>query len=189
MVALPAGYSTDKMVGYEMLVASMERHGLTPVGVQNHGRQIVDALNADYPGLRVYLSPTDSPVWPGFGSLDVTIDSGLGGWEFRDDGYFAYEPAKAAAWEAAHGQPTPAPEPGPTPAPPAPIPPADPGVLEVIKQFYVFEEMRHAEILQHFDRVHREHAAIVAAQAGGYTGQVKIPYLGTVTINLWPVKK
>jgi hypothetical protein len=89
---LPAGYDSNPDVGFEMLVNAMNSHNLTAVGVQNHGQQIVDALKATYPSLDVYLSPTDAPVWPGFGSLDVTIDSGRGGWSFRPDHATPYVP-------------------------------------------------------------------------------------------------
>lgn len=89
---LPAGYATDVNVGYSMLVSAMNSAGLTSLGVQHRGSQIVAALQAKYPGLDVYLSPTDSPIWPGFGSLDVTIDSGKGGWEFSPDGYWNWLP-------------------------------------------------------------------------------------------------
>jgi hypothetical protein len=82
---LPNGYSTDTAVGYYVLVDAMTRAGLTPIGVQRHGDQIIAALKASYPDLDVYLSPSDAPVWPGFGSLDVTIDSGKGGWSFQVD--------------------------------------------------------------------------------------------------------
>lgn len=88
---LPAGYSADQNVAFQMLVTAMSAHGLTPTGVQNHGQQIVDALNETWPGLNVYRSPSDAPVWPGFGSIDVTIDSGRGGWSFRPDGVTRYE--------------------------------------------------------------------------------------------------
>lgn len=90
LTALPTGYDSDPNVGYRMFVEAMDRHGLTPVGVQGHGQTIVDALNETWPGLNVYLSPSDAPVWPGFGSIDVTIDSGKGGWQFRKDGVMPY---------------------------------------------------------------------------------------------------
>jgi hypothetical protein len=83
---LPEGYNSNPDVGFSMLVEAMNAAGLTATGVQRHGDQIVDALKRRWPGLDVYLSRTDSPVWPGFGSLDVTIDSGRGGWSFRPDG-------------------------------------------------------------------------------------------------------
>jgi hypothetical protein len=89
---LPAGYDTDKSVGFWMLVNAMNAAGLTAIGVQNHGGHIIAALKALYPALDVYLSPSDAPVWPGFGSLDVTIDSGKGGWSFRVDHVTAWQP-------------------------------------------------------------------------------------------------
>lgn len=88
--ALPLGFNSDPDVGFRMLVEAMDAHGLTPVGVQNNGKQIVRALNDYWPGLNVWLSTTDAPVWPGFGSIDVTIDSGKGGWAFRPDGATPY---------------------------------------------------------------------------------------------------
>lgn len=88
--ALPLGFDSDPSVGYGMLVTAMDAHGLTPVGVQGHGQQIVEAMNASWPGWNVYLSPSDAPIVPGFGSIDVTIDSGKGGWQFRKDGVTPY---------------------------------------------------------------------------------------------------
>lgn len=86
--SLPAGYSTDENVAAKMFTDSMNRHGLNAVMVQHNGYLMVAALKADYPALDVYVHPvTDALMWPGFGSLDTTIDSGLGGWEFRPDGF------------------------------------------------------------------------------------------------------
>ena len=63
--------------------------------MQGKGATIVAALKADYPGLAVTVDPkTDAVVWPGIGPLDVTIDSGKGGWSFRPSGNDA---ANAAA--------------------------------------------------------------------------------------------
>jgi hypothetical protein len=93
---LPLGFDTDPAIALGMLERAMNEHGLTPTGVQGHGQQIVDALNDTFPGLNVYLASSDAPVWPGFGSVDVTIDSGKGGWQFRRDRVTPYErdPAK-----------------------------------------------------------------------------------------------
>jgi hypothetical protein len=77
--SLPDGFDSDTGVAFDMLVSAMDAHGLTPIGVQGKGSQIADALNDTWPGL-----------WPGFGSLDVTIDSGKGGWQFRPDGQGQY---------------------------------------------------------------------------------------------------
>jgi hypothetical protein len=88
--ALPNGFASDPAVGFSMLLSAVNEHGLDPVGVQGHGQQIVDALNDTWPGLNAYVSPSDAVVWPGFGSLDVTINSGLGGWQFRPDGVTPY---------------------------------------------------------------------------------------------------
>lgn len=87
---LPEGFDSDPDVGFSMLVSAMNAHRLTPIGVQGRGQAIVDALRDTWPGLDVYLSPSDAPVWPGFGSLDVTISSGEGGWSFRPDGVTPY---------------------------------------------------------------------------------------------------
>lgn len=89
--SLPEGYDSDLGVGFEMFKQAMEKHGLTPRGVQGHGQWIVDAMNDTWPEWNVWLSKYDSPVVPGFGSLDVTIDSGKGGWEFSPDGYVKYD--------------------------------------------------------------------------------------------------
>lgn len=83
---LPLGYNTDRAVGLFMLKAAMHAYGWTPISVQGRGAKIIEALKLTYPALDVYLSTSDAPVWPGFGSLDVTIDSGKGGWSFRPDG-------------------------------------------------------------------------------------------------------
>lgn len=91
---LPAEYDTNKDVAYQMLVQAMDEHGLTPIGVQNHGDVICAALNDSWPGLNSYPHPqTDAVMWPGpnFGSIDVTIDSGKGGWQFRPDGHDRYD--------------------------------------------------------------------------------------------------
>jgi len=90
---LPPGFDSDKNVASQMLLGSMKKHNIDPVAVQRHGQWIIDALKADYPSLQVYLNrATDAVVWPGFGSLDVTINSGLGGWYFRPDGHTRWEP-------------------------------------------------------------------------------------------------
>lgn len=84
--ALPEGFDTDEAVGFSMLLTAMNEHQLTPIGVQGHGQQICDALNDTWPGLDAYAHrASDAVMWPGFGSLDVTIDSGKGGWQFRPD--------------------------------------------------------------------------------------------------------
>jgi len=88
--SLPDGYDRDPAVGFSMLLSAMNEHGLDPIGVQGHGQQIVDAMNETWPGWDVYRSPSDAPVVPGFGSLDVTINSGKGGWQFRPDGATPY---------------------------------------------------------------------------------------------------
>lgn len=89
---LPDGFDRDRRVGLDMLRKAMDAAGLDPIGVQGHGAAIVAALKKRWPGLDVYLSPSDAPVWPGFGSLDVTIDSGKLGWQFRPDDVTPYEP-------------------------------------------------------------------------------------------------
>lgn len=83
---LPAGYASDENVARQMFLDSMARHGLDPVAVQGNGWLIVNALKTDYPSLDVYAHRvTDAIEWPGFGPVDVTIDSGLGGFYFRPD--------------------------------------------------------------------------------------------------------
>lgn len=89
---LPTGYNSDADTAYWMLAKAVTDNHLDPIAVQGHGQQIVDALNRSWPGLDVYRSPSDAPVWPGFGSIDVTIDSGKRGWAFRPDGVTRYEP-------------------------------------------------------------------------------------------------
>jgi hypothetical protein len=70
-----------------MFMSAMQESGLDPVAVQGHGAVIADAVNKKYPGLGVTVDPkTDAVVWPGIGPLDVTIDSGKGGWSFRPSG-------------------------------------------------------------------------------------------------------
>lgn len=84
---LPAGCYSDRTVGFEMLVQAMNEHDLTPVGVQGHGDIIVNALRDTWRGLKVYVHPkSDAPMWYGFGPIDVTIDSGKGGWSFQTSG-------------------------------------------------------------------------------------------------------
>ena len=94
VAALPDGYDTDEGVALGMLLASMNKRGMTGVSVQGHGKEICAALNADWPGLNTYAHPqSDAVVWPGFGSLDVTIDGGKGGFYFRPDKQAPYDPA------------------------------------------------------------------------------------------------
>jgi len=92
-LALPPGFDRLTSVGFGMLITAMDRAGLTPIGVQGKGPAIIAGLKALYPDLDVYLSPSDAPVWPGHGSIDVTIDSGKGGWSFRVDHVTAWKPA------------------------------------------------------------------------------------------------
>lgn len=85
--SLPAGYDTDTNVAFSMFMDAMNSAGLNAVDVQGRGFLMVNALKARFPGLDVYVHPaSDALMWPGFGSLDVTIDSGLGGFYFRPDG-------------------------------------------------------------------------------------------------------
>jgi hypothetical protein len=89
---LPEGFNSNQTVAFGMLLASMQRHNLDPVAVQGHGKLVADALNSDYPGLFAYAHPTsDALMWPGFGSVDCTINSGKGGFYFRPDGQGAYD--------------------------------------------------------------------------------------------------
>jgi len=88
---LPKGYDSDQHVAFGMLVAAMQTAGLDPIGVQHHGDLIVAALQTAFPGLDVYAHRiSDAIMWPGFGSIDCTIDSGRGGWYFRPDGASPY---------------------------------------------------------------------------------------------------
>lgn len=83
---LPPGYDSDPTVGERMLLETVRIHKLDPIAMQNHGAAIAAALNADWPGLDAYAHKvSDAIMWPGFGSLDVTKDSGKGGWYFRPD--------------------------------------------------------------------------------------------------------
>jgi hypothetical protein len=89
---LPDGYDSDTDVAFGMLVNAMDDHGLTPIGVQGHGDVICAALNDTWNGLNTYPHPqTDAVMWPDFGSIDVTVDSGKGGWQFRPDGHDRYD--------------------------------------------------------------------------------------------------
>lgn len=84
--ALPEGYRTDENVAAQMLLDAISAAKLDAVAMQGHGTQIAQALNDYWPGLDAYAHPqTDAIMWPGFGSLDVTKDSGKGGWYFRPD--------------------------------------------------------------------------------------------------------
>lgn len=91
-LALPTGYDSNPSVAWEMLRAAVRENSLNAIDVQRHGDRIVAALKRTYPTLDVYLSTSDAPVWPGFGSVDVTIDSGKGGWYFRPDGVTPWQP-------------------------------------------------------------------------------------------------
>jgi hypothetical protein len=84
--AIPPGYDTDPSVAFSMLMTAVSEAELDPIAVQNHGAVIAAALNRSYPGLEAYAHKrSDAVMWPGFGSIDVTIDSGKGGWQFRPD--------------------------------------------------------------------------------------------------------
>lgn len=195
---LPAGYDTDTGVGFAMLIDSMNRRGLTAIGVQNRGQSIVDALNQDYPDLHVYLSPTDSPVWPRFGSLDVTVDSGRGGFSFRPDGYFPYEPSQYVPPPNAGTDPPPAP-----PRPDPMVPPSSDlaGLLwrienrlagleasvQALRDLQAAREtedaQRYVELIDTIDLLQRS----IPTTQPDYTGTVKLPWLKTVTFTLSPV--
>jgi hypothetical protein len=79
--------STNSYAGQDpaqMFLSAMQESGLDPVAMQGHGQQIADAVNKKYPGLGVTVDPkTDAIMWPGIGAIDVTIDSGKGGWAFQ----------------------------------------------------------------------------------------------------------
>lgn len=83
---LPRGFDVDETVAAAMLLETVDRHRLDPIAMQGHGAAIAAALNADWPGLEAYAhKQSDAIMWPGFGSIDVTKDSGKGGWYFRPD--------------------------------------------------------------------------------------------------------
>jgi hypothetical protein len=84
--ALPEGYNTDKNVAWQMLQHTIAAHSMDAVFYQGKGKEICRLLNEDWPGLDCYAARhTDAVVWPGFGSCDVTIDSGKRGWYFNPD--------------------------------------------------------------------------------------------------------
>lgn len=93
---LPAGYDSNEKIAEGMLLDAMAAANLNAVQVQRHGDWIVAALNKRYPGLYAYAHPqSDAVMWPGFGSLDVTISSGEGGFYFRPDHMAPYDPVYA----------------------------------------------------------------------------------------------
>lgn len=96
----------------QQFYAAMQASGLNPVAVQGHGQQIADAINRKYPGLGATVDPTtDAVVWPGLGPIDVTVDSGKGGWSFRPSGRYTptATPAPATSTSAARVPTAPAP--------------------------------------------------------------------------------
>lgn len=94
--ALPPGFDSDVTVARNMLLSSMRGHNLDPIAVQGHGQVIVDALNADYRGLDAYVDrKSDAVMWPGFGDVDVTVDSGKGGFAFQPGHNARYEPDRS----------------------------------------------------------------------------------------------
>jgi hypothetical protein len=102
---LPDGYDTNEKVALDMLLDAMNAAGLNAVQVQRHGDWIANALNKRYPGLNAYPHPqSDAVMWPRFGSLDVTISSGVGGFYFRPDRLAPYDPVAAQAYVRAHPQ-------------------------------------------------------------------------------------
>lgn len=92
----PEGYDSDENVAWGMLQKTIEKHNLDPIAIQGHGKVVADALNKDWPGLRAYAHPkSDALMWKGFGSLDITKDSGKGGFYFRVDHQGTYDEAYA----------------------------------------------------------------------------------------------
>lgn len=180
------------MTEYDMLVASMNRHGLDPVAVQRHGAVIVDALNRDYPDLHAWVNPsTDAVVWPPLGPIDVTIDSGLGGWSFQanaDD----WAPGQLAQWNRDNPSryvppsyippPVDPADPVVVPPPPPPVPSEILTLLTRILAELDFESqaavVRQTAIL----------AAIRAVPSGAPAapGAVRLPGLGTIAITFTP---
>jgi hypothetical protein len=101
-----------------MFDAAMKEAGLNAVSVQGHGQVIADAVNKKYPGLGVTVDPhTDAILWPGIGSVDVTIDSGKGGFYFRPDGYQGPSAAGTSTRSYAATVPSAVQPPTPAPAP------------------------------------------------------------------------
>jgi hypothetical protein len=95
-VRLPPGYDTDPGVAFGMLQSAVNLCHLDAIAVQRHGQQIVDALNETWPGLDAYVDrKSDAVMWPGFGDVDVTIDSGKGGWAFQPGHNARYEPDRS----------------------------------------------------------------------------------------------
>lgn len=108
-----------------MFYAAMQDAGLNPVAVQGHGQTIVDAINKKYPGLGATVDPrTDAVVWPGIGPLDVTVDSGKGGWSFRPSGDGSY---------VAPAKPYTAPVATAAPVSPSPLAPAAPVAASTVQ--------------------------------------------------------
>lgn len=98
--SLPEGYDTDEGIAYGMLMRAVREHNLDPIAMQGHGRIIAEALNETWPGLNAYSHPqSDAVMWPGFGSLDVTIDSGKKGWYFKVDNQGKYDHNQFLEWD------------------------------------------------------------------------------------------
>jgi hypothetical protein len=82
----PTAPSGDLHSAASLFLDGVQQAGLDPVAVQGHGQQIADAVNRIHPELKLTVDPrTDAIVWNGM-PLDVTVDSGKGGWSFRPSG-------------------------------------------------------------------------------------------------------
>src|SRR3982750_1616850 len=93
---LPDGYDRDERVAATMFLSTMKRYNVDSIAVQGHGSVVVADLKLAFPTLDVYAHPrSDALMWPGFGSIDTTIDSGRGGFYFRPDHQGQWEPDPA----------------------------------------------------------------------------------------------
>jgi hypothetical protein len=89
----PTASGGDLQTAASLFLDGVRQAGLNPVAVQGHGQQIADAVNRIHPELKLTVDPkTDAIVWNGI-PLDVTVDSGKGGWSFRPSGPAALSPA------------------------------------------------------------------------------------------------
>jgi hypothetical protein len=82
----PTASSADLQTASQKFLSAVQQAGLDPVAVQGHGRLIADAVNRIHPELALRVDPqSDAIVWNGI-PIDVTVDSGKGGWSFRPAG-------------------------------------------------------------------------------------------------------
>jgi hypothetical protein len=82
----------------QRFLAAVNQSGLDPVAVQGHGQTIADAVNQIDPSLQLSVDPkSDAIVWNGI-PIDVTVNSGKGGWSFRPAGPSASAPIGAGGY-------------------------------------------------------------------------------------------